>query len=114
MVLYHTILPTIIILTLILGGLKTYLISGLTEKQSLLVLLKVTGLTSLLYDMSDLTQQSFDRAQRQYDRQTDESMFRPRKTRKQQEAYDDWLESKADEARDEKLIEQLNNERPLQ
>jgi len=61
--------------------------------------------------MSDLTQQSFARAQRAYDRMTDESHFRPLRTQEQQEAYEDWLESKADEARDEALIERMNNER---
>jgi len=58
--------------------------------------------------MSDITQRSFDRAQRQYDMQTDEPKHRDR-TEKEQEMYEEEMERRADEFRDEQLIERLNN-----
>jgi hypothetical protein len=56
----------------------------------------------------NLTQISFDRAQQAYDNMDDSP--RRSRTQEQQEAYEDWLESKADEARDEKLIEFLSQQ----
>ena len=58
--------------------------------------------------MNDITQRSFDRAQRQYDMQTDEPKHRDR-TEKEQEMYEEEMERRADEFRDEQLIERLNN-----
>ncbi len=58
--------------------------------------------------MNDITQWSFDRAQRQYDMQTDEPRHRNR-TEKEQEMYEEEMERRADEFRDEQLIERLNN-----
>lgn len=58
--------------------------------------------------MSDITQRSFDRAQRKYDMQTDEPKHRDR-TEKEQEMYEEEMERRADEFRDEQLIERLNN-----
>ena len=58
--------------------------------------------------MNDITQRSFDRAQRQYDMQTDEPKHRDW-TEKEQEMYEEEMERRADEFRDEQLIERLNN-----
>ena len=58
--------------------------------------------------MNDITQRSFDRAQRQYDMQTDEPKHRDR-TEKEQEMYEEEMERRADEFRYEQLIERLNN-----
>jgi hypothetical protein len=46
-----------------------------------------------------LVQQSFDRAQQTYDNMDDSPRGR---SQEQQQAYDNWLESKADETRDKK------------
>ena len=58
--------------------------------------------------MSDITQWSYDRAQREYDMQTDRPKHRDR-TEKEQEMYEEEMERRADEFRDEQLIERLNN-----